>query len=106
MALIVGRDACLILVSFYVRYITLEKPVTFWKYINLFEYSRIRVSAHWLSKINTAIQLTLIVVTMPSRLLDFQDSWPLFALQCLTGLTTALTSFIYIVNRGSYEVVK
>lgn len=106
MALIVGRDVCLILVSFYVRYITLEKPITFWKYINLCEHSKIKVSAHWLSKINTAIQLTLIVFTMPSRLLNYQDWWPLIGLQYLTGLTTILTSIIYIVKRGSYEVVK
>jgi phosphatidylglycerophosphate synthase len=105
MVLIVGRDVTLIVVSLFVRYTVLEKPVTFWKYVNLFGYARIRVKAHWISKLNTVIQLVLITITLPSRLFNYQDSILLILVQILTGVTTILSSIAYLVYRNGYEII-
>ena len=105
MVLIIGRDVTLICVSLYVRYTVLEKPVTFWKYVNLFGYARIRVKAHWVSKVNTVIQLILITITLPSSLFNYNDSIFLFLVQILTGVTTILSSITYLVSRNGYELI-
>lgn len=105
MILIVVRDMALIITSLYVRYTLLEKPVTLLKYVSLSKYSRTIVKVHYISKVNTCIQMILIFITMPSILLSYQGSIILTFFQYLTGFTTILSAISYIYNKDSYEVI-
>ncbi len=104
--LIVGRDIILILSSLFIRYKTLDKPVTLEKFINIKKYSSVKVEADTISKINTFLQLSLISLTLPSVLFAYQDAEFLIYLQYLTGLTTILSSISYLYKGGSYKLIK
>jgi cardiolipin synthase len=104
--IILGRDVALVLFSLYVRYTMIEKPVTLSKYINVKKYATVQVHPDTISKVNTALQIALITVTLPSVILGYQDSSWLLALQMLTGSTTVISSLSYLYKRGSYKVVK
>lgn len=104
--IIIGRDFFLILYSLYIRYKTIEKPVSFEKFINVKKYSPVKVEADQISKINTFLQLSLICVTLPSGIFNYQDCVLLTYLQYLTGFTTLLSSISYFLKRGSYKMIK
>lgn len=104
--IILGRDLALILFSLYVRYRTLEKPVTLYKYFNVKKYSSVQVEADQISKFNTLLQLGLITLTLPSVVFGYHDSALLTCLQYLTGFTTILSSISYLSKGGSFKLVK
>lgn len=101
---IIARDLGLILSSLYIRYQIIDAPKTFAKYINLKKYASVKVEADTLSKFNTAVQVALISVTLPSVLLGYSDSALLVYLQWFTGLTTTLSAGSYLYKRGSYKL--
>jgi cardiolipin synthase len=104
--LILGRDIVLIMSSLFIRYKTLDKPVTLEKFINVKKYASVKVEADMISKINTFLQLSLISLTLPSILFCYQDATFLVYLQYLTGLTTILSSISYLYKGGSYKLIK
>ena len=102
---IIMRDVCLILASLYVRFRTLDKPVTFSKFVNVTR-SSIKVEADIISKLNTVFQLALITISLPSVAFGYADSDFLLCLQSITGLTTIMSSISYIYKGGSYKLIK
>lgn len=104
-ALIISRDVLLILYSLYIRYQMVEKPVTLSKYVNVKKYSQVQIEPDMISKVNTAFQLALITLTLPSVMFDYHDSSFLLGLQCLTGATTIASSISYYLKRGSYKKI-
>jgi cardiolipin synthase len=103
---ILSRDFVLILASLVLRYKLIDEPKTFKKYINVQRYSTVQVEADSISKFNTFLQLSLITLTLPSILFDYNESVWLMALQYLTGTTTVLSSISYLYKRGSYKLIK
>ncbi len=102
---ILMRDLCLIMASLFVRYRTLEKPVTWSKFLNV-KKSRVQVEADYLSKMNTVLQLALITLTLPSVAFNYSDSEFLTLLQWITGTTTVMSAMSYLYKGGSYKVIK
>jgi cardiolipin synthase (CMP-forming) len=102
---IIMRDLCLIMASLFVRYRTLEKPVTWSTFLNV-KKSRVQVEADYLSKMNTVLQLALITFTLPSVAFNYLDSEFLTLLQWITGTTTVMSSISYLYKGGSYKVIK
>ena len=104
--IILARDVSLILISLYVRYKSLEKPVTFSKFVNVKKYSSIQIEADYISKFNTLLQLALITFTLPANVFGYIDSDFLFYFRFATGFTTILSSISYLYKGGSYKIVK
>lgn len=105
MIIILARDLGLILASLAVRYRMIEEPKTLEKFFNVKKYSTVQVEADRISKWNTFFQLSLITLTLPSVLFNYNDSGVLLALQYLTGTTTILSSISYLYKRGSFKLV-
>lgn len=106
LVLILARDLALITASVFVRYRSIEKPVTLEKFVNVSKHAPVQVQADRISKINTFLQLALISVTLPSSIFEYNHSGFLIGLQYLTGLTTILSSISYLVKRGSYKLIE
>lgn len=106
MFIILTRDLILILSSLIIRYKLIDKPKTLKKYLNISKYSTVKIEADQISKFNTLIQIILITATIPSGLFNYNQTSFMFALQCLTALTTISSSISYLLKRGSYRLVK
>lgn len=102
--LILGRDISLILLSIFIRFKLIEKPVTLKKFLNLKQF-RVKVEADMISKLNTFFQISLIAATLPSQVFLYDNSYYLTFLQFVTGLTTIMSSVSYAVKKGSYKVI-
>ncbi|CAG8669022.1 14198_t:CDS:2, partial [Dentiscutata heterogama] len=63
--IILGRDFCLILASFYYRYISLPSPKTLSRYFDI-SIPSAEVRPTLISKVNTALQLVLMGTTLAS----------------------------------------
>ncbi|XP_045184752.1 cardiolipin synthase (CMP-forming)-like [Mercenaria mercenaria] len=85
--LIIGRDVLLIATGFVIRYISLPPPRTIKRYFDITNPTA-KLLPSTLSKINTALQLSLVCFTLAAPVFGFIDH-P--ALQCLWGLTAATT---------------
>ncbi|KAF9399472.1 hypothetical protein BGX21_006181 [Mortierella sp. AD011] len=68
--IILGRDAGLILASFYYRYISLPEPKTFTRYWD-FSIPSAEVRPTMISKVNTAIQMAYICLSLMAPVFDF-----------------------------------
>lgn len=68
--IILGRDAGLILASFYYRYISLPEPKTFKRYWD-FSIPSAEVRPTMISKVNTAIQMGYICLSLLAPVFDF-----------------------------------
>ncbi|KAF9432461.1 hypothetical protein BGZ76_010780 [Entomortierella beljakovae] len=69
-AVILGRDAGLILSSFYYRYISLPEPKTFKRYWD-FSIPSAEVRPTTISKVNTAVQMGYICLSLLAPVFDF-----------------------------------
>ncbi|CAG8769365.1 1316_t:CDS:2, partial [Funneliformis caledonium] len=78
-AVILGRDVGLIFASFYYRYISLPPPKTLGRYFDM-SIPSAEVRPTLISKINTALQLTLMGVTLASPVFGWTDAQALIAL--------------------------
>ncbi|KAH9423407.1 cardiolipin synthase [Dermatophagoides pteronyssinus] len=97
--LIFLRDFLIILGGFWLRYRSLQPPITFERFFNLSTFTSERFSPTFISKLNTGFQLTLVSFTLASpvfsdlfRYLDFL----LPSLQWITGVTTLWSGILYI----------
>lgn len=105
-ALILSRDAGLILASFYIRYMTLAPPRTLSRY---FDVSHVTAKLHPsnLSKANTALQLLYVACTLASPVFDYVGHPMLQGLMYITATTTFLSGADYALTwRRRLEIVK
>lgn len=99
--LFIGRDLSLIVMSFYLRYITLPKPKTWQRFWDI-KTTSVKAVPSTLGKLNTGLQLALIGATMCAPVFHFVDH-PLLHVMCyVTGVTTVASGLSYIVMRNGF----
>jgi len=69
-SLVVSRDLFLVYAGLYVRYMSVEQPVTLKKYLD-FSIPTAQVNPTMISKVNTSIQMGLVVVALCAQIFDF-----------------------------------
>ncbi|XP_013880059.1 cardiolipin synthase (CMP-forming) [Austrofundulus limnaeus] len=93
-ALVILRDVGLIAAFFWVRYKTVPPPVTLSKFFNPC-YTTAQLKPTLFSKVNTAIQLSLVAASLAAPVFQFTDSLLLQGLCSLTAVTTAASGYSY-----------
>lgn len=93
-ALVIARDIGLIAAVFWVRYKTVPPPVTFSKFFNPC-YTTAQLKPTLFSKVNTAIQLFLVAVSLAAPVFQYTDSALLQCLWMVTAVTTAASGYSY-----------
>ncbi|KAL5008887.1 hypothetical protein ScPMuIL_014468, partial [Solemya velum] len=98
--LIVGRDVGLVAVGFYLRYISLPPPRTVSRYFDV-RYPTAELHPSTISKINTAVQLSLVTLTLAAPVFNYVNHIGLQGLWYLTAATTFLSGVGYVFTRNS-----
>lgn len=104
--LILGRDVLLAISAIYYRYISLPPPKTFMRYWD-FSLPSAEVRPTGISKVNTALQLGLIGVTMGMPLVEL-GAWAqtaLTGLQYTVAVTTVWSGASYIYNKDAVKIL-
>ncbi|CAG8495650.1 7286_t:CDS:2 [Ambispora gerdemannii] len=104
-AVILGRDAGLVLASFYYRYISLPPPKTLSRYFD-FSIPSAEVRPTFISKINTVLQLALVGVTVACPVLEWNHAPALTALQYTVAGTTVLSGLSYVFSKDAVRILK
>ncbi|CAG8722633.1 279_t:CDS:2, partial [Acaulospora morrowiae] len=103
-AVILGRDGCLILSSFYYRYISLPPPKTITRYFD-FAIPSAEVRPTTISKVNTALQLALMGSTLACAVYGSTDFLWIKALQYTVFGTTIWSGFSYILSKDAVRIL-
>ncbi|RKP38868.1 CDP-alcohol phosphatidyltransferase-domain-containing protein, partial [Dimargaris cristalligena] len=103
-ALILARDAGLVISAFYYRYISLPPPKTLVRYFD-FSLPSAEIHPTTISKINTGLQLGLMVASLVSPVFGVVDSHFLKALQYTVGATTVMSGFSYIRSKDAVKIL-
>lgn len=101
--LIIARDAIMIVVGFYLRYISLPAPKTMSRYFDV-QLPSVELRPTLLSKYNTAFQLTLLGSVLAGQVFGFGGHWALHGLEYLVIGTTVASGLDYVFNRKKYVV--
>ncbi|KAI8987823.1 CDP-alcohol phosphatidyltransferase-domain-containing protein [Mycotypha africana] len=104
-AIILGRDAGLILSAFYYRYVSLPEPKTLSRYINCTIPSA-EVRPTQISKINTALQLALMGLSLTTLSVGFPPSEFMTGLQWVVGGTTIWSGASYVFSKDAVQILK
>ncbi|KAK7103760.1 hypothetical protein V1264_018596 [Littorina saxatilis] len=99
--LIVFRDISLIAGGFYIRYRSLPPPITLSRYFDI-SYATVSVSPTFISKLNTALQLSLVAFSLAAPVFGFMDHVCLQALWYSTGATTFMSGMDYLWSWKKY----
>ncbi|KAG0268745.1 hypothetical protein DFQ27_005825 [Actinomortierella ambigua] len=102
--LILGRDLGLVLSSFYYRYISLPEPKTFARYWD-FSIPSAEVHPTMISKVNTAIQMAYIGLSLVAPVLDFSGHVGLEYLGYTCALTTVWSGASYIYSKDAVKIL-
>lgn len=97
---IIGRDLGLIGIFFYIRYVSLPPPKTIKRYFDV-THSTAEISPSLLSKVNTAIQLSLLGLSVAAPVFGFVDHVFLQTLWYITASTTILSACGYVRERNN-----
>ncbi|XP_041354616.1 cardiolipin synthase (CMP-forming)-like [Gigantopelta aegis] len=104
-ALIILRDVGLIASVFYIRYISLPPPKTLSRYFDV-TLATAKLYPSMLSKINTALQLSLVALSLAAPVFHYVDHPLLQALWCATGITTFMSGLTYMLSwRKNFKVL-
>ncbi|XP_050439464.1 probable cardiolipin synthase (CMP-forming) [Adelges cooleyi] len=102
--LIILRDLFLIGAAFHIRYISIPKPITFYKFFDVTN-SNVQLAPTFISKVNTTVQLLMVCATLAAPVFDFVDHPTLKALWWLTTATTISSAISYIIHRkNTYKI--
>ncbi|KAI8144999.1 CDP-alcohol phosphatidyltransferase-domain-containing protein [Fennellomyces sp. T-0311] len=101
---ILGRDAGLVLASFYYRYISLPKPKTLVRYFD-FSIPSAEVRPTMISKVNTALQLVLMAASLTSTALGAPSPEIMTALHWTVGGTTVWSGASYIYSKDAVRIL-
>lgn len=102
--IILGRDAGLILSSFYYRYISLPPPKTFVRYWD-FSITSAEVKPTNISKVNTALQLLLMGASLTSPIFAWPDPVTLAGLQWTVAITTVWSGLSYVFSKDAVKIL-
>ncbi|ORY98990.1 CDP-alcohol phosphatidyltransferase-domain-containing protein [Syncephalastrum racemosum] len=103
-ALILGRDAGLVLAAFYYRYISLPAPKTLMRYFD-FSIPSAEVRPTTISKINTALQLLLMGCSLTSTALGWPNQELMTALHWTVGTTTVWSGASYVFSKDAVRIL-
>ncbi|KAG0004895.1 hypothetical protein BGZ80_008148 [Entomortierella chlamydospora] len=101
---ILGRDAGLILASFYYRYISLPEPKTFTRYWD-FSIPSAEVRPTMISKVNTAIQMAYIGLSLMAPVFDFTGHVGLEYLGYTCAATTIWSGASYVYTKDAVRIL-
>ncbi|KAG0040734.1 hypothetical protein BGZ82_010552 [Podila clonocystis] len=102
--IILGRDAGLILASFYYRYISLPEPKTFKRYWD-FSIPSAEVRPTMISKVNTAIQMGYICLSLLAPVFDFTGHIGLDYLGYTCAATTIWSGASYVYTKDAVRIL-
>ncbi|KAG0374070.1 hypothetical protein BGX24_010880 [Mortierella sp. AD032] len=103
-AIILGRDAGLILASFYYRYISLPEPKTFTRYWD-FSIPSAEVRPTMISKVNTAIQMAYICLSLMAPVFEFTGHVGLDYLGYTCAATTIWSGASYVYTKDAVRIL-
>ncbi|XP_071833311.1 cardiolipin synthase (CMP-forming)-like isoform X2 [Apostichopus japonicus] len=104
-ALIVARDIGLVGAASYMRYKSLAPPITVSRYFDV-SHATVQLKPTFVSKINTAVQLVLVGVTLPAPIFHYVDHISLQYLWYITAATTILSGLSYILSKNTVEFLR
>lgn len=104
-ALIIARDSCLVVAGFFIRYHSLPPPRTFSRYFDV-TLATVKLSPTLLSKVNTALQLSLAAVTLASPVFHYVDHPYIHSLWYIVASTTVLSGINYIFTKDTYKFIR
>ncbi|PIK57085.1 putative cardiolipin synthase (CMP-forming) [Apostichopus japonicus] len=104
-ALIVARDIGLVGAASYMRYKSLAPPITLSRYFDV-SHATVQLKPTFVSKINTAVQLVLVGVTLPAPIFHYVDHISLQYLWYITAATTILSGLSYILSKNTVEFLR
>ncbi|KAG0217685.1 hypothetical protein BGX33_009826 [Mortierella sp. NVP41] len=102
--IILGRDAGLILASFYYRYISLPEPKTFTRYWD-FSIPSAEVHPTMISKVNTAIQMAYICLSLMAPVFEFTGHVGLDYLGYTCAATTIWSGASYVYTKDAVKIL-
>jgi len=100
-SLVVSRDLFLIYAGLYVRYMSVDPPVTLTRYLD-FSIPTAQVNPTTISKVNTIVQLGLVGVALCAPVFDFAAHPAFLGLCGLTACTTFASAVSYAFFRDVY----
>lgn len=103
--MILFRDLFLIGAGFVIRYISLPQPKTISRYFDV-THATAQLAPTFISKVNTAVQLATVAITLGAPIWNYVDHFYLHALWYVTGLTTVAAAISYIVDKNTYKILK
>ncbi|KAG0301206.1 hypothetical protein BGZ98_008543, partial [Dissophora globulifera] len=102
--IILGRDAGLILSSFYYRYISLPEPKTFARYWD-FSIPSAEVHPTGISKVNTAVQMAYICLSLLAPVFDNPYPEYLEYLGYVCATTTIWSGASYVYSKDAVKIL-
>jgi len=102
-SLVVSRDLFLVYAGLYVRYMSVEQPVTLKKYLD-FSIPTAQVNPTMISKVNTSIQMGLVVVALCAPIFDFLNHPAYLAICGVTASTTFASAVSYAFTKKVYTL--
>lgn len=104
-SVIVFRDVFLIGAGFVIRYISLPPPKTLSRYFDA-SHATAQLAPTFISKVNTAVQLGTVAISLGAPIWDYVDHPVLQGLWALTGLTTAAAAISYVTVKDTYKFLR
>ncbi|XP_011306535.1 probable cardiolipin synthase [Fopius arisanus] len=100
--LVLVRDASLIAAASYIRYRSLPAPKTLTRYFDP-THATVQLAPTFTSKLNTAVQLSLVASTLAAPVFHFVDHPLLQGLCYLTAITTVAGGVSYLMSKNTYK---
>lgn len=104
-AIIIGRDAALIVSVFYLRYRTCPPPLTLKRFFDP-TLVNTKLNPTAISKYNTVLQIAALWASLTAPLFQITDSPVLIALYVVTGITTVWSGASYIFDKSTVQILK
>ena len=100
--LIFSRDLILLTCGSYIRYLSIPAPRTLNKFFNP-SLATVQISPTFLSKLNTAIQLTFIAYSLLSLVTDLNNAIYFDYFCKLTASSTVISGLSYLFTKNTYK---
>ncbi|XP_043255664.1 probable cardiolipin synthase (CMP-forming) [Colletes gigas] len=100
--LVVVRDVALVSAASYIRYRSLPPPKTLARYFDP-THATVQLAPTYISKINTAIQLSFVAGTLAAPIFHFVNHPILEGLCYVTALTTLAGGISYLISKNTYK---
>ncbi|XP_051166582.1 probable cardiolipin synthase (CMP-forming) [Leptopilina boulardi] len=103
--LVIARDVLLIIGTSFLRYRSLPPPRTVAKYFDP-TLATVQIKPHWVSKLNTGVQLVFVAGTLAAPVFHYVDHPLLKSLCYLTAITTITGGLSYVFSKNRYKILK